>query len=178
MMKLRYAKWAQLPGGRKPLSQTQTATPTVIRDLPGFNAVEDAALLYGGDRLEEAAKRFTKRHFDIDLDDLDDFRPTDDTWIEPTELDRELQRHPRRLLVDYLNDDETVEFLLTLGFDLRCERGQPLRSTEAIAPQIEAAARGFAGRLPDRAAIEVETFEARMAADAAAFAARKRTRPR
>jgi hypothetical protein len=146
--------------------------------LPGFNAVEDAALLYGGDRLEHAADRFTKHHFDLRIEDLDALRPSDDTLVDPEQLDRELQRHPRRLLADYLSDDETVVFLLSLGFDLRCERGQPLRSATAIAPQVEAAARGLAGKLPDRADIEVETFEVRIAAEAAAFAARKRAQLR
>lgn len=99
------------------------AVPIKIRDLLGFNAVEDAALLYGGGRLEQAAAHFTKRHFDLHVEDLDHFRPSDDTLIDPEQLDHELQRHPRRILVDYLGDDETVMFLLSLGFDLRCERG-------------------------------------------------------
>ncbi len=172
-MKARYAEWAQLGAARKPPAG-HPSSPVKIRELPGFNAVEDAALLYGGERLESAADRFTRRHFDLVAGELEALRPSDDTSIHPAQLDREMELHPRRLLVDYLSDDETVEYLLTLGFDLRCNRGQPLRSTEAIAAQIEAAARGLAGKLPDRAAIEVESFEARIAADAAAFVLRKR----
>lgn len=140
-----------------------------VRDLRGFIKVEDAALLWGDERLEQSAAAFTTKVFGITGDDLDDLRPDDGVSIDPMDLSAEMQRHPRRLLVDYLADDEAVEYLLGLGFDLRDERGQPSRATRAFAAVVEAVARGLAGHQPDRAEAEAESFGERMDADAKAF---------
>lgn len=140
-----------------------------VRDLSGFLKVEDAALLWGGERLERAADAFLEKTFGIDDDDLWAFRPDEAASISLSDLKAEMLRHPKRLLADYLTDDEAVNYLLNLGFDLRDERGQPLRATHAMAPAVEAVARGLCGHLPDPTAASVENFAERIQAEAKAF---------
>ena len=71
-------------------------------------------------------------------------------------------------------DDEIVEALLKMGVDLRDERGFPLRCTKLLCRQAEAAAKGIAGRLPDRAELKLSQWEKGLAREANSHLAAKR----
>jgi hypothetical protein len=72
-------------------------------------------------------------------------------------------------------DDQMMAVLAMMGLDFSDERGQPLRCTKHLVRVAEAAARGTAGKLPDREAAELEKFEDALTRDREAFLARKRS---
>ena len=152
--------------------------PLIVRTLPGFHAVEDATWLGSTDQVIEEAERFTETHFGVRSEELDFARPDDDTEIELDDLPAEMAKHPNRLLVDYMYDETIVPYLLELGVDLRTEHGPPLRSTYALAPAIEAAVRGIAGRMPEADVTTIAGFESWIAKEAKAFRNSKPRRSR
>lgn len=146
-----------------------------VRELPGFIKVQDAAWIGDEDDIAAAAQQFVADNFGVLESDLAPFELSDDVEIDPLNLKAELARNPGKLLSHCLTDDEQVGYLMEMGFDLRDERQLPLRATRALAPAIEAVARGFAGHRPDPGAAGVVAFSERMQGEAKAFM-RGRTR--
>jgi hypothetical protein len=72
-------------------------------------------------------------------------------------------------------DEEAVAALLVLGFDFRDGRGQPLRCTMLYCRQAEAAAKGIKGKMPDRAATGLESWEKKLERDAREHMNKKRS---
>ncbi|SEG63791.1 hypothetical protein [Bosea lathyri] len=153
----------------------KTASPLIIRDLPGILAVEDATWLHNDERVEKEADVFTEKHFGVSLGDLGFARPDDGTEIDLDELDAERQVHPTRLLLDYMFEETAVPYLLGLGADLRTKHGPPFRSAMALAPVVEAVLRGIAGHLSEPESANVAGFESWIAKEAKSF---RRSGPR
>lgn len=177
-MKSRHAEWARLGSSYKPLPK-----PTIkVRDLPGFDVLAAKIRLYAPLRgpwppeLDEAADQFTMRHFGITRADTDFQELEDDPDVDWEKIDRQAEAHNARFLCMEMDDAETVAMLGRHGIDASDGAGAPLRGLHLIVEQLEAAAKGIAGRMPDLAQVAADRFGESLAADAAAYLARKRGR--
>lgn len=160
----------------------------LVRDLPDLRYVEDQFILYGGDRASDAAQQWAETtfgvgraqaEFGITFDDQEivltnsvpasylegsEDEPDDDDYDDEDCDDDEdrgivIRRHQQKLQTRNAGDIEIVEFLLPLGVDLRDEQGRPLLCTRAIGVQVECAARGLFGKLPERDAGDLHRME-------------------
>lgn len=157
-MKTRHQQWARLGLGWK----APKPPPIKIRDLPGYEALSSKVDLFAPIRgpwppeLDHAADLFTLRHFGVGRKDVPAHDLSDDDWNRS-----DVQA-------------EALDILLQLGVDASDGKGAALRGLRLIFSQIEAAAAGEAGRLPDRVVVEAERFGMNLAAEVEAHMARKR----
>ena len=153
--------------------------------MPGFQRVEDLFLLYlprGKDLpslLEDVVnavslETFGIRAVDIEFKFPNKFWGLPDTSEERWEIEDRWQDHEEQFDSDHKGPDHAVEVLLSLGFDFRDNRGHPMRSVLHFARQAEAAVKGIAGRIPDRATIQSEAWGDAIAREAERFLATKR----
>lgn len=177
-MKSRHSGWARLGLGWK----APKRPPIKIRDLPGFDLLAAKIRLYAPARgpwppeLDQAADDFTKRHFGVTREETDFQGPEDGPDVDWEKVEKQAEAYEARFLCLELNDEQTAEMLLRHGVDVRSEDGAPLPGLHLIVEQIEAAAKGIAGRLPDVTQVAADRFGEQIAADAAAFMAQKRGR--
>lgn len=97
----------------------------------------------------------------------------DEEWdLEDLQEEWELQ-----LLAERLEwDEQRVEYLKLLGWDLADDDGKPLRITRYVCRVIEAATKGIAGTVPDAEVIARDAWAAQIQKDAAQFTSKSRMR--
>ncbi|MCG6122483.1 MAG: hypothetical protein MEP57_07220 [Microvirga sp.] len=131
-------------------------------DLPGFQELDDLLMIYWDRRspvpppCEEAAVKLSVETFGIRHEDTrvlieDDGTLSDAEWNRLLQQEENIERRFKSIDMD---DEMVVKYLLSIGFDFRQARGQPLLSTSLFARQAEAAALGIRGaRMPDLDAV-------------------------
>jgi hypothetical protein len=141
---------------------------TLIRvlDLPGVRDLENYALLYreNPDRVADRADQLCEKLFGVTENDTlfeapDDY---DEIVLDSAEwkaLQIAWDRHEERYEVqDDLTDDEVMELAKSFGFDFSDERGNPIRSTKMLARVAEAAAKNYAGHMPNSDAARLDRW--------------------
>ncbi|MGH0227912.1 hypothetical protein NKZ03_17625 [Sinorhizobium meliloti] len=184
-MKKRYEEWKKLTGYAKSVEAKATPIPLRVLDLPGIQQLEDKLLLYQSrsgrvppeislliDELGKTTFGITER--DTRFEVPDDYSTLPEWSRERWEIDARYHAYEERFLTTEAIDDEAVAILLGLGLDFRDKHGWPLLCTRHFRRQAEAAARGIMGRMPDRAAVNLESWTKALERDAKEHMARKR----
>lgn len=175
-MKTKYAAWANLSARRK-----LPRAPIKIRDLPGYDSLAAKITLYAPHKgpwppeLDEASDAFSLRHFGLRRSDTNFRWPEDGPGIDWAVVNRKADAWDARFETIRLDDAGAVELLLRHGVDARDANGAPLKGVHLLLLQIEAAAKGMAGRMPDPVAVNAERFGINLAAEAEAHMTRKRS---
>lgn len=183
-MKDKYAAWAQLSWKRK---TTPPPPPIRVLNLPGFRHVEDQVHLLQHDRtrkvppeVEAECEALSIRTFGISEADTK-FDIPDDYWTfeedspERWRINKWWNEWERKFETPHLPEDDQVLVLKRLGLDFTDERGCPLHCLRFFVRQAEAAGKKMMGKIPDRIAADVNTWETKMEAEARKFkASRKR----
>lgn len=174
--------------GQVPPAQSSINTQMIrMLDLPGFQRMEDRLLLNPsrngelGPDVEDFADNLSNETFGITRNDTLFELPSeyDDLpeWAdERREIEDRWDIHEDQFETAEASDDEAIPILLRLGFDFRCERGQPMRCVKLFARQAEAAAKGIMGRLPDREVAGLEFWANALERDAKQHMLKKRAR--
>jgi hypothetical protein len=157
--------------GPQPPEVNQEAKPVRLIEHPAIRALEDKILLQAPLHgplpytLNEPILDASIAVFGISQDDTHFAFPADydslgEDSADRKKIDKAYWVHEDSFEIgEEFTDDEIVEALLSLGVDLRDERGLPLRSTKLLFRQAEAAAKGIAGRLPDHAELKLSKWE-------------------
>jgi hypothetical protein len=181
-MKARYAEWARL--SVRPKSATPSALPIRALDIPGFREIEDKVMLYASSHGETppfvdiAANELSRKTFGITRRDTlfdvpERYWNLSETCDERIEIDERYSEYESQFETSDLCDEDRLMVLKRLGMDFSDERGFPLRCTRLFCRQVEAAAKGIAGKMPDRGLIGLERWASAMEADARDHLAKK-----
>ncbi|WP_296744846.1 hypothetical protein [Mesorhizobium sp.] len=167
-MKKRYAEWLKLTAAAEP-DRALPLVPTRVLDLPGFDTIERKLLLYTTARselppaLEVEVNDLSKKTFGITMSDTmfafpAHYNALHEASQERWDIDDEFYEHEEKYETSEATDDEVVAILADLGLDFNDSRGFPLRCTKLFSRQAEAAAKGLLGKMPDRAAADLEVW--------------------
>jgi hypothetical protein len=139
-----------------------------MRDFPAVQQLEQNFLVYGpaSDRTQHEVLKVCRDLFGVDEHEIYGKAGAADCTTEEEWYAR--MQHLDNAVYAFM-DVEAMEMLLGLGVDFRDERGNPLRCTNALALVAEAAAKGVAGRLPDRGEADAMSFEEKLKRDRDAF---------
>jgi len=139
-----------LPGVRALENKLVMERVSRNQHLDGFrNACEDVSFdLFGitrGDVFEEFGKAYLRDHPEKDVVELD--------------LDDLQEAYKATYKTESLGwEEDKVEFLKSLGWDLTNDRGTALSITDYFCRQVEAVATGRAGALPDLETASAESW--------------------
>ena len=138
-----------------------------MRDLPAVSELERVLLLYSDDlpRVEQQVSDVSLKLFGITNADTifyDDDAEAPEGSAARDRFEERWDQHEERFDSPAMTDDEAMDLLQALGLDFSDDRGQPLRCTKYLMRLAEAAAKGIAGKMPDRGEISVERFDDRM----------------
>lgn len=165
--------------------------PLIIRDQTGALKLEDTLRLnmpipepVPAD-IEQAVNIFSMSLFGLRLDDVHFKWPYDydagaseiifdDSYRRRRETERRFKEFENRFKTSKMNDITAASYLLRLGVNFMDEQHRPLLCTRFLCRQAEAVARGYAGRLPDRNAIELDRWAKNLESDATTFVSSKR----
>ena len=186
MRKERVLEWVKLTSG----SRRATNEPAIrVRDLPGARKLEDKLFLYTSmsgvlpPEIEDMVLTFCQATFGLNPADTK-FQWPDEYWDyeedspERWRIERRRAAHEARFETTRLSHAEAMVVLKRLGLDFSDDRGEPLRCTPHLSRAAEAAAKGIAGKMPDRAAANLASWEDQVRAEAERFARKKRDRGR
>lgn len=176
----------KVPPDTTTAAKSASAAPIRLLDLPDFQKAEDRLLLYTSHRgeisteLRDFIDELSKRTFGITV--IDTLFEYPQGWndlpewsAEWEEIEDRFDAHEDQFETSDANIDEAVEILLRLGLDFRDLRGAPLRCTKFFCRQAEAAAKGIMGKMPDRAAAGLESWERSLKRDAERHLKKKRS---
>ena len=131
-----------------------------LLDLPGAQALEDRALLHGGpDQVgfDVHLESFCVAQFKTPPVIGQMFADADEHCDDNGDKEYEEEGFDIRVM-DLVMAEDIVDYLLTLGFDLRNDGGQPLLITKRIGLTIECVAKGVFGQMPDMEKADAERF--------------------
>jgi hypothetical protein len=146
-------------------------------DLPGFRDAEDKLLIYSSTRgdippeMEEMLERLCLSTFGVTFA-ATKFEWPEDYWhfeadsLERYRIENWFEEHERRFETTDLSEEEAVAVLKRLGLDFTDDQGHPLRCTRPLSRSAEAVAKGICGKMPDRSAASLSSWENKMATDA------------
>jgi len=176
-MKRRHAEWLKLTAAVTP--SISPSLPAIrIREFPGIDELERKLLLYSGRGqlpidLDERMDEISVALFGIKREQTLYQKPADYYLLPKDELEFYEEEHESRYETSELDQDQAVAFLKTFGLDFSDEGGKSLLCTWYLKRQAEAAAKGFMGKMPDRAQAGLDTFASKLEADARAFLSRR-----
>ncbi|MBP1858195.1 hypothetical protein [Rhizobium herbae] len=184
-MKKRFEDWAKLSSNSDAVVKKTPHTPIKFVEISDFQKLEDKLLLYRslygelppelGNFIDDLSRKTfgvteenTRFQFPEEYQDLPEW--DSERWA----IDSSFYRHELQFETADVTDDEAVKVLLNLGLDFRDTRGWPLQSTKYFCRQAEAAAKKIMGRMPDRSAVQFESWAKALERDAARYMARKK----
>ncbi|MBA8909921.1 hypothetical protein [Aminobacter ciceronei] len=185
-MKNRHADWLNLTANVQSSTATSQQPPIRLRDLPGFQEIEDKILLYSSIRgelnpeLEFLINELSVKTFGIAASETFwQDPPGYEDWPlwsdERQEADSRFFEHEESFDTGRACDDEAVTILLKLGVDFRDAKGSPLLCTKFFCRQAEAAAKGVLGQMPDRLDVGLQSWANALERDARQHMTKKRT---